>query len=90
MADSLLFADGISSKDRPVLVKSRDGESVLCFKCTSQISQTRKRYEIVDLDEAALEHCTYLDYDLLRIPRSKLVYPMGCLSEEDKEGFGAL
>lgn len=90
MVDSLPFADGINSKDRPVLVKSRDGETILCFKCTSQFSQTRKRYEIVNLDEAGLDHRTYLDYDLLRIPRSKLVYHMGRLSEEDNEGFGAL
>ena len=89
-ADALLFNDGIHSKDRPVLIKSRDGQTFTCFKCTSQISSFRQRYEITDLVEAGLDRRTFIDYDTIRIDRSKLLFKRGCLSEEDRAAFGRL
>ena len=90
MADSLPFSDGVNSKSRPVLVMGRQGNELLCYKCTSQYSDHRERYELLDLTEAGLCVPTFLDYEILRIPRDKLVYRMGHISEADAEGFGAL
>ena len=87
MADSLPFCDGVNSKDRPVLIISRKDRAYKCYKCTSQHSDFRKRYEIQDLEEAGLFHRTFIDYDVVLIPIDKLTYKMGKLSENDVEHF---
>ena len=89
-ADALMFNDGIHSKDRPVLIKKRNDQMFDCYKCTSQSKDIRERYEIKDLDEAGLDHRTFIDYDILQIPRSKLMYRMGKLSDDDRAAFGKL
>ena len=89
-ADSLPFSDGINRKSRPVLVIGRRGNELLCYKCTSQHSDYRKRYELQDLIEAGLCVPTFLDYEVLHIPCNKLIHRMGHISEADAEGFGAL
>ena len=88
LADSLPFVGGAGSKSRPVLVKGRNEESYICFKCTSQISASRRRYRIKNLTDAGLNKISYLDYDPITIPRNRLVYRIGMMSEEDIEGFG--
>ena len=89
-ADALMFNDGIHTKDRPVLIKRRNDQMFECFKCTSQTKDYRERYEIKDLDEAGLDHRTFIDYDILHIPRSKLLYRLGKLSDDDRAAFGRL
>ena len=90
MAESLAFEDGIHSKDRPVLIRSRDGESFVCYKCTSQESSFRERYRVMDIEEAGLMKHSFIDYELIRVPRDKLSYKLGSISESDREGFGRL
>lgn len=90
LAQGLPFDDGIHSKDRPVLVDSRHDDVLICYKCTSKHSESRKRYEIKDLDSAGLKVISYLDYTPVLIPRKKLVYLLGVLSNEDKAAFGRL
>jgi hypothetical protein len=90
MAESLPFEDGIHSKDRPVLIKSREADSFICYKCTSQESSFRERYRVLDLEEAGLTKYSCIDYELIRVPRDKLSYRLGLISESDREGFGKL
>ncbi len=90
LADSLLFDDGIHSKGRPVLVKSRRGNDFLCYRCTSKESSFRERYRVSDIDEAGLAVCSFIDYESVLVPREKLIYRLGTLSEDDRQGFGRL
>ena len=90
MVNSLPFCDGIQSKDRPVLVKSCEGTLLKCYKCTSQLSVLRERYEIQDLEEAGVNRRTFIDYEILSIPLEKLSFKMGKLSQYDRENFGKL
>ncbi len=89
-ADALMFNDGIHSKDRPVLIKKRNDQMFECYKCTSQAKDFRERFEIKDLDEAGLDHRTFIDYDIIHIPRTKLVYCLGRLSDDDRTAFGRI
>ena len=90
MADSLPFEDRIHSKNRPVLIKKRDGDIFLCYKCTSQESTFRERYKVMNLEEAGLTKYSFIDYEPILIPREKLSYKLGSISEEDMESFGKL
>lgn len=90
MADSLPFEDGVHSKNRPVVIKRREGEEFLCYKCTSQESTFRERYRIQDLEEAGLTKYSFIDYDPILISREKLSRRLGEMSTEDVEAFGKL
>ena len=74
-------------KDRPILVLYMDGDLVVFRKCTSQTSDFRKRELIEDYLEAGLEKATYVDPDIRRIERSRLVRRLGKLSEWDASKF---
>ena len=89
-ADSLPFDGGKESKSRPVVIKAREGENFVCYKCTSQSSTFRNRYEIINLEEAGLDKVSYIDYDPIFIKREQLVYRLGMMSEEDIKLFGKL
>jgi hypothetical protein len=90
LAEALPFEDGIHSKSRPVVIKRREGDMFLCYKCTSQESTFRERYRVIDLEEAGLTKYSYIDYDLIFIPREQLFYKLGSISEEDRVNFGKL
>ncbi|MBE6515000.1 MAG: hypothetical protein E7Z69_08290 [Thermoplasmata archaeon] len=90
LADSLLFNDGMGSKSRPVVIKSREEDRFVCFKCTSQESSFRCRYMISDLMGAGLDKVSYIDYDPVIVNRGQLVQRLGALSEKDVIGFGRL
>lgn len=90
LAEGLLFNDGIHSKDRPVLVKGRSDDSFVCYKCTSKRSEFRERYEIRDIDTAGLRVRSYIDYDAVVVPRSRMSVKLGDLSDEDRIAFGRL
>ncbi len=62
----------------------------MCFKCTSKESSFRERYRVQDIDEAGLLVCSFIDNELVIIPRDKLIYRLGILSEEDCQNFGRL
>ncbi len=90
LADRLPFEDGIHSKGRPVLVKSRGGNDFLCYRCTTKKSSFRERYRVSDIDEAGLAVCSFIDYEPVIVPREKLIYRLGTLSEDDRQSFGRL
>lgn len=90
LADSLPFDGGTGSKSRPVLIKRREDDRFVCYKCTSQPSAFRNRYRIMDLEEAGLDKESYIDYDPVFVQRGQLVYRIGMMSEEDITGFGRL
>ena len=89
-ADSLPFDGGKESKSRPVVIKACEGKDFVCYKCTSQFSQFRNQYKIMDLEEAGLDKESYIDYDPVFVKREQLVYKLGMMSEEDIELFGKL
>ena len=78
--------DGI--KDRPVLVLSCSGDSVVFLKCTSQPGQSCARNTIDDCFEAGLDKRTYVDPERRSVHRSRLLRKMGSLSEYDRSKFG--
>ena len=90
MADALPFEDGIHSKNRPVVIKKREGDGFICFKCTSQESDFRERYRVIDLEEAGLMKCSFIDYEAIYVPKEKLSYKLGVLSEDDIFAFERL
>lgn len=90
LAKGLPYEDGINSKDRPVLIVKRKGETFLCFKCTSQASESRERYAIVDLVDAGLVKQSYIDYQPILVPKEKLKHRLGEISQVDMTRFGAL
>lgn len=90
LAEALPFEDGIHSKNRPVVIKKREGDMFLCFKCTSQMSDFRERYRVLDLEEAGLTKYSFIDYEPIYVPREKLSYKLGVMSEEDLSAFGRL
>ena len=75
-------------KGRPILVLACENDIVAFRKCTSQLSDFRERVVIEDYYEAGLDKATYVDPELRRITRSKLVRKMGHLSEFDSLKFG--
>ena len=75
-------------KDRPVLVIDYSQNTVTFRKCTSQPSSFRPRDLIEDYYEAGLEKATYVDQEVRRIPRNRLAWKMGELTEYDREKFG--
>ena len=85
--DNLSMGNG-QSKSRPVIIVRVDGNDVLYYQCTSQSSATRKRYAIVDTISAGLDHDSFVDLELKRMPKSRLGRKLGHLDDYDMEGLG--
>ena len=83
LADSLSFDDSSGSKSRPVMIRRREGDSFICYKCTTKPKDYRNRYRILDLEEAGLEKDTYLDHEPIKVGRNQLLYRMGTISQDD-------
>lgn len=89
-AESLPF-DGITgAKSRPVVIKKRENNMFVCFKCTSQRSNIRNRYKVLNPIEAGLDKDSYIDYDPIVVPKEKLTFCLGELTVEDLSCFGKL
>ena len=85
--ENLSMGNG-QSKSRPVIIVRVEGNDVLYYQCTSQSSTTRKRYAIVDTISAGLDHDSFVDLELKRMPKSRLGRKLGHLDDYDMEGIG--
>ena len=47
-------------------------------------------FKVMNLEEAGLTKYSFIDYEPILIPREKLSYKLGSISEEDMESFGKL
>ena len=88
-AENLSIGNG-QSKSRPVVIVRAEGDDVLFYQCTSQTSVSRKRYRIEDPLSAGLDHDSYIDLELKRMPKSRLGRRLGHLSDYDMEGISLL
>lgn len=84
--ENLSMGNG-QSKSRPVVIVGTEGDDVLYYQCTSQPSVSRKRYAIEDPISAGLDHDSYVDLELKRMPKRRLGRKLGRLSDYDMEGI---
>lgn len=84
--ENLSMGNG-QSKSRPVVIVKVEGNDVLYYQCTSQPSACRKRYEICEPIFAGLDHDSFIDLELKKMPKIRLGRKLGHLSDYDMEGI---
>ena len=75
-------------KGRPVVIVRNEGDTVICYICTSQPSGTRRRYRVEDIVYAGLDHDSYIDLEPRRVPKKKIGRVLGHLDDYDLENIG--